>query len=54
MFKNKFELTTTFTTKAFDEENEELIITGIANSTNKDRDGDVIVEEAWGGDALKG
>lgn len=52
--KKNFEITTAFTTKGFNEETEELVIEGIANAAEKDREGDIITEDAWRGDALKG
>lgn len=47
----KFEITTQFTTKAF-EDTDDLIIEGIANASTKDRDGDIIITDAWKGKAL--
>ena len=51
--KKELELTTTFTTKGIIEGEEgELIISGTANASEKDRDGDIIVKEAWEQGAL--
>ena len=50
-FNKKFELTTQFTTKSF-EDSDDIVISGIANSSSRDRDGDIILSSAWEGKAL--
>lgn len=45
--KGKFNLDSKFTLKSVDTEKETLIIEGYANTTDKDRMGDVIIQEAW-------
>ncbi len=47
MNKNIF-LTSNFTIKRMDDEDDEkILIEGFANTTTKDRSGDIILEEAW-------
>ena len=49
----ELELTTTFTTKGvIDSDDGDLVISGTANASEKDRDGDIIVKEAWEQGAL--
>ena len=43
----EMQLTSSFRVKAVSEDKESITIEGFANTTNKDRAGDVILEEAW-------
>jgi len=43
----EMQITSNFRVKAVDKEKESITIEGFANTTNKDRVGDVILEEAW-------
>jgi HK97 family phage prohead protease/HK97 family phage major capsid protein len=52
--EKQFELLSNFQVKGlFDSESDDLIIEGYANTTEKDRVGDVVQKEAWQGDGLK-
>jgi HK97 family phage prohead protease len=45
--KKEMQLTSNFRIKTVSEDKESITIEGFANTTNKDRAGDVILEEAW-------
>lgn len=53
MKRQSFELISDFKLKQADEESEELIIEGYANTTSKDRSGDVVLRDAWDSGGLK-
>jgi HK97 family phage prohead protease/HK97 family phage major capsid protein len=48
MSNKEVKVTSLFTVKASDSDDDVIVIEGVANSTSKDRGGDVIKEEAWG------
>ena len=45
--KKRFDIVSNFSLKGLDEESDKLVIEGYANTTSKDRVGDVIMQEAW-------
>lgn len=47
MIDKKFSLTANFKVKELDEEDNSIIVEGYANTTKKDRQGDIVLEEAW-------
>jgi len=47
MSDKQFSLTADFTVKQLDEEDNSIVIEGYANTTEKDRVGDIVLEEAW-------
>ena len=51
--RQSFELISNFKLKQADDESTELIIEGYANTTSKDRSGDVVLKDAWENGGLK-
>lgn len=47
ILNKEMQITSNFRVKSVDKEKESITIEGFANTTNKDRSGDVILEEAW-------